>query len=57
MIVDIATGIDGEIVPYIMEVDGPIEGYKGNVLSLPRSIYDTQNVHIQRIAIVFMGRR
>ncbi len=28
MIVDIATGIDGEIVPYIMEVDGPIEGYK-----------------------------
>ncbi|MGI6251031.1 MAG: RHS repeat domain-containing protein [Anaerolineaceae bacterium] len=55
MIVDI-TEIDGNTVPLIMEVDGPPQGYNLKDTVLPRSIYDTPNVHIQKIAIVFIGR-
>lgn len=47
---------NGTITSYIWEMDGPVNGYGGDQISLPRSIYDTNKVHIMKIAIVFMGR-
>ncbi len=46
---------NNKVIPIIVEHSGPSRGADGNYVTLPRKFYDTDNIYISHVSIIFIS--